>query len=58
MNKEIREYSPRLEYHLSKTMKLFHDTKGKEINFTDVMANLVFDMHVLPPFSLSSGLTR
>jgi hypothetical protein len=47
MNKEIREYNPRVEYHRSKTMKCFRDTKGKEVNFTDVMANLVFDMHVL-----------
>jgi hypothetical protein len=44
MNKEIKEYNPRVEYHLSKAMKILHDTHAKEVNFTDVMANLIFDM--------------
>jgi len=45
---EIKEYNPRVEYHVSKLVEILLKTNGNELNFTTSMDKLVFDMFVLP----------
>jgi hypothetical protein len=45
---EIKEYTPRVEYHVSKLVGIIQKLNGNEVNFTKLMDRLVFDMFVLP----------
>lgn len=47
MTGEFKHYNPRVEHHVSVLLKVLHKSVGKEVNFSKIMDNLVFDMLVI-----------
>ncbi|CZR65232.1 related to pisatin demethylase cytochrome P450 [Phialocephala subalpina] len=55
-NSQLKEYTPRVEHHVSKLVDVIRKGEGQEVNVLKIMENFVFDIMADLSFAQDSGM--